>query len=309
MSNPAAAVVLSLALWATSAYSQDAENIFRSETRLVLLHVSVLDKQNRPITSIPESAFRIYEEGEAQTVRVFAREDVPVSMGILLDNSQSMRGKEAQVREATLTLIGALQAGDEVFIMNFNDRVRLDQPLTSDRPKLEEALLKMKAGGGTAMRDAVSAAIDYLRTNGAKPKKVIVVVTDGYDRTSREPEEGLLAKARESDVQIYAVGLPNEGSRREANEGRRALDALTGVAGGRAYYLGSLENIREAMPRLANELGSQYTLGYSPRNTAPDGTFRKTKVTVNGFNNPVIRTRAGYYARLSPEPRGSSATR
>ena len=145
---------------------QDDVPFYRADARLVLLHASVLDKSGRLVTNVPQSAFKIFEDGVEQPIRLFRREDVPVSMGIIVDNSGSMNGKRATVAAAALELVKQSNPDDEVFIVNFNDDTRFDQLLTNDVKKLQAALARMEARGGTAMRDALSKSIDYVKRNG-----------------------------------------------------------------------------------------------------------------------------------------------
>ncbi len=273
---------------------------FRTGTNQVVLHATVVDKNGKLLTNIPESAFHVYENGQEQTLNLFRREDVPVSMGIIIDNSGSMREKRAKVAAASMALVHASNPQDEVFIVNFNDDAYLDCPLTSDPKKLEEALDKIDAKGGTAMRDAISMSIDYLRENAKKDKKVLLVVTDGNDNTSNESLEQLVRKARQSEVLIYSIGLLNEEEPREAAKARRALKALAEASGGNIYYPKDLPEIDRITPQIAHEIRNQYILGYLPSNANMDGSFRKVSVVVKGFGNPTVRTRNGYYA--TPEP-------
>ena len=211
--------------------AQDDAPTFRADTNLVVLHASVLDKSGKLLTNIPQSAFKILENGVEQPLKIFRREDVPVSMGIIIDNSGSMRDKRAKVAAASMALVKASNPDDEVFIVNFNDDAYLDQPFTSDSKKLEEALDKIDAKGGTAMRDAISMSIDYLKDSGKRDKKVVLVVTDGNDNTSNESLEQLVRKARQSEVLVYSIGLLNEEEPREAGKAKRALKALGGGFG------------------------------------------------------------------------------
>ena len=163
---------------------QDDVPLYRPDARLVLLHASVVDKSGKLLTNIPQSAFKIFEDGVEQPLRLFRREDVPVSMGIIVDNSGSMNNKRTRVAAAALELVKQSNPDDEVFIVNFNDDTHFDQPLTNDVKKLQAALARMEARGGTAMRDALSKSIDYVKKNGKKDKKVLVVITDGNDNSS-----------------------------------------------------------------------------------------------------------------------------
>jgi VWFA-related protein len=276
--------------------SQDDVPLYRSDARLVLLHASVVDKNGRLVTNIPQSAFKVFEDGIEQQLKLFRREDVPVSMGIIVDNSGSMTSKRTRVAAAALELVKQSNPDDEVFIVNFNDDAHFDQPLTNDVRKLQAALARMEARGGTAMRDALSKSIDYVKRNGKKDKKVLVVVTDGNDNSSDISLEQLLRQAQSSDVLIYSIGLLNEEEAREAKSAKRALKALAEASGGLDYYPKSVSDVEEITPRVAHEIRNQYILGYTSSNQAFDGTFRQVKVTVNGFGRPTVRTRNGYYA-------------
>jgi len=272
---------------------------FRADANLVVLHASVLDKHGKLLTNIPEAAFQVFENGVEQPLKIFRQEDVPVSMGIIIDNSGSMRGKRASVATAAMDLVKASNPQDEMFIVNFNDDVYLDQPFTSDSKKLEEALDKINSQGGTAMRDAISMSIDYLKAKGKKDKKVLLVVTDGNDNTSNISLEQLLRKARQTDVLIYSIGLLNEEEPREANKAKRALKALAEASGGMVYFPKGPFEVDEITPQVAHEIRNQYILAYLPSEANLDGSFRKINVTVKGYGNPSVRTRNGYYATAS----------
>lgn len=280
-----------------AAVQPQEEAVFRSDTRLVLLHASVFDKNGKLITNVPQSGFKVYENNVEQTLRIFRREDVPVSMGIIIDNSGSMRNKRSKVAAAALALVKASNPEDEVFIVNFNDDAFLDQSLTNDIKKLEEALDRLDARGGTAMRDAISMSIDYVKEKGKKDKKVLLVITDGNDNSSNSTLEQLVPKAQRSEVLIYSIGLLNEEEPREARSAKRALKALSEVSGGMDYYPKDLPEVETLTPQIAHEIRNQYILAYSPLNQNLDGTFRQIKVVVNGYGRPTVRTRNGYYAK------------
>lgn len=270
--------------------------LYRADARLVLLHASVVDKNGKLITNIPQSAFKILEDGVEQPIRLFRREDVPVSMGIIVDNSGSMTSKRTRVAAAAMELVKQSNSEDEVFIVNFNDDTHFDQPLTNDVKKMEAALARMEARGGTAMRDALSKSISYVKKNGKKDKKVLVVITDGNDNSSDVTLEQVLRQAQNSDVLIYAIGLLNEEEAREARSAKKALKSLVDASGGLDYYPKSTSDVLEITPRVAHEIRNQYILGYTSSNQVLDGTFRTIKVTVTGFGRPTVRTRNGYYA-------------
>jgi Ca-activated chloride channel family protein len=282
--------------------------LFRSDTERVMLNVSVLDKNSKLITNIPQSAFKVYENNVEQQIRLFRREDVPVSMGIIIDNSGSMRDKRARVSAAALALIKASNPQDEVFIFNFNDDVYLDQPFTSDIKKLEEALDKYDTRGGTAMRNAVSLGINYVKEKGKHDKKVLLVITDGNDTASNETTlEQLVRQAQRSEVLIYSIGLLNQEEPREARAAKRALKALAEASGGLDYYPKDLAEVEQVTPEIAREIRNQYLIEYAPTNQNLDGSFRSIKVVVNGFGKPTVRTRNGYYATPAPAAKGPAA--
>jgi Ca-activated chloride channel homolog len=233
---------------------------------------------------------------------------VPVSLGIIVDNSGSMRDKRVKVETASADLVRASNPQDEVFVVNFNDDAYLDVPFTSDIKKLEQGLARIDSRGGTAMRDAITMSIDYLKESGKKQKKVLLVVTDGNDTASTGTLEKLVAKAQKAEILIYAIGLLNEEERREAKKAKRALDELTGASGGVSYYPKDVAEVDKIALQVAHEVRNQYTIAYAPTIEALDGSFRAIKVTVNGAGRTaLVRTRTGYYA--TPEKPNSKTAR
>ncbi len=270
---------------------------FKSETNLVTLHVSVLDKNDHLITDIPQSAFHVYENDEEQEIRLFKREDVPVSMCILIDSSGSMRDKHASVVAAALALVRQSNPDDEVCFVNFNDEAYIDQDFTSDVNKLEEAMNKIDSRGGTAMRNAIAGAMDWVNEKGKRDKKVLVVVTDGNDNASEYKLEDLVRKVKDNEVLIYLIGLLNDEVRSEAKRAKRALEDLAEASGGLDYYPKDLAEVREITPQIAHEIRNQYIVAYRPSNENLDGSYRRIKVEVKGVKNVEdVRTRTGYYA-------------
>lgn len=289
-----------------AASAQDDPVVFSSDTRLVVLHASVADKNGKLMTSLPQSAFRVYENGVEQTVKLFKREDVPLSLGIIIDNSASMRDKRQKVSAASLALVKASNPQDEVFIVNFNDDAFLDQTFTSDVKQLEEALQKYDTRGGTAMRDAISLSIDYVKTDAKKDKKVLLVVTDGNDNSSVETLERLVKRAQDSGVLVYAIGILAEEEPRESKQAKRALNALTQATGGTAFYPKELGEVERLALQVAHEIRNQYIIAYSPAMQQLDGSYRQIRVTVSGHGSPVVRTRSGYYA--TPQAKNGAAS-
>jgi len=272
------------------------DTVFSSETRLVPLNVTVTDKSGHLVTNLPQSAFQVFENGVQQQIRLFKREDVPVSMALIIDNSGSMREKRQSVESAALALVKDSNPMDEVCVINFNDEVYLDTDFTNDISKMEQGLTKIDSRGGTAMRDAIRLSVEHLHDKAKRDKKVILVVTDGNDNASVVSLDGLVRQAEENDVLIYAIGLLTEEDRREAKKAQRALQLLTESTGGSVFYPKDVSEVDRIAHQVAHDIRNQYTIAYTPTNAALDGTFRQVKVTVRAAGNPVARTRSGYYA-------------
>jgi len=292
---PLSRVALAFAGAATLAFGQE-DPVFRADTRLVLLHASVIDRNGRLVTNLERRAFKVFENGVPQELRVFRREDIPVSMALVVDNSGSMRDKRQKVEAASVALVKASNRNDEIMVVNFNDEAFEDVPFTNDLKKLEEGLTRIDSRGGTAMRDAISLTIDRVKERAKRDKKVLLIVTDGNDNTSAITLEKLIAKAHNSEVLIYSIGLLSEEERREAKRARRALDTLAEASGGLAYYPKEAQEVGKLALEVAHEIRNQYVLAYTPTNLVLDGAFRQIKVTVDGPNRPTVRTRSGYYA-------------
>jgi len=317
--------ILSAAVFATAAVAlhgqqpkpatqpqDDTTPTFRSDTRVVVCHTTVVDKNGHLITDLPQSAFTVYENGIQQPIKTFKREDVPVSMGLIIDNSGSMRDKRAKVEAAALALVKDSNPDDEVFVVNFNDEAFLDLPhgkdFTNDIKELEEALTRIDSRGGTAMRDAIRMSIDHLKEKGKKDKRVLVVVTDGNDNSSVISLENLVKAAQQSEVLIYSIGLLSEEERREAKRAEHALNDLAQATGGDAYFPKDVSSVDQLAKQVAKDIRNQYTIAYTPTNTAMDGTYRQIKMAVNAPGKPTVRTRSGYYATPDQAPPKGSQT-
>jgi VWFA-related protein len=288
MAGMVAAVAL---LTSVTAFAQ-----FRSDTRLVVIHASVVDHKGQLVTNLKQNAFKVYENNQLQNVKLFRREDIPVSLGILVDDSGSMMSKRARVEAAALAMVRASNPEDEVFIVNFNDEGYLDVPFTSDIHKMEQGLARIDSRGGTAMRDAVGMSLDYMNQNAKKDKKVLLVITDGNDNASSVTLERIVARANQSDTLVYAIGLFTEEEKREASKARRALKLLTDETGGLAFYPKDVDEVQRLAVEIARDIRNQYTIAYEPQLQALDGTYRQIRVTVDGPGKPSVRTRTGYFA-------------
>ncbi len=288
------AVFLALALPGLAQTPQSGDFSFSTNTRLVVLPVTVLDKNGHLVTDLSQGQFQVFDNNAPQALKVFKREDVPVSMGIIIDSSGSMRNKRAKVQSAAITLVKDSNKEDEVFIVNFNDEAFLDTDFTSDIKKMEQGLAKIDSRGGTAMRDALRMSIDHLKEKGKRDKRVLLVVTDGDDNASMVSLENLTREAESNDVQIYAIGLLSEDEKREAKRAKRALLTLTEATGGMAFFPKETNDVEQIAHEVAKDIRNQYTLGYSPPGS--DGAYHTVKVTVSAPGKPSVRTRMGYYA-------------
>jgi Ca-activated chloride channel homolog len=306
-----ASVFLAAAAAQTPPVSQDDTGfVFRSETRLVVCHTTVVDKDGKLVTDLPQSEFKVYENGAPQEIKVFRREDIPVSIGLVIDNSGSMRDKRARVEAAALALVKDSNPEDEVFIVNFNDEAFLDTPagknFTSDIKEMEASLKRIDSKGGTAMRDALRMSIDHVKEKGRKDKRVLALVTDGNDNESIISLENLVRAAQQADVLIYAVGLMGDEEPREAARAKRALSELASATGGEAFFPADISEVDRIAHQVARDIRNQYTIEYTPSNAAMDGSFRQIKITVNR-PELTVRTRNGYYASAdqatAPKPK------
>ena len=277
--------------------AQEADQtIFRTQTRLVVLHATAEDKEGHLMMELPKNAFQIYENGVRQEIKSFRREDVPVSMGLIIDSSASMTNKRDRVAAAALALVQSSNPDDEVFIVNFADTPSLDVDFTNDPSQLKKALARVDSHGETAMRDAIRTAIEHLKGRNKKDKKVLVVVTDGNDNSSLASLESVMRAAQQNEVLIYSVGLLGDETPREAERAKRALDALAHATGGQVYYPKDVAEIDHIAPQIAHEIRNQYIVTYSPAVQELDGSFRQIRVLVDSPGVANVRTRSGYYA-------------
>jgi VWFA-related protein len=272
------------------------ETTFRISTDLVSLNVSVFDTSNQIIKGLQKNAFTVYENGAKQEISVFRQEDVPVSLGLIIDDSASMRNKKDRVVSATLAMIKASNPDDEVFIVTFSDEPELTQDFTGKIDVLEKGLRNTRTQGETAMRDAVMLGIEHLRAKAKRDKRVLVVVTDGEDNSSVAMPARVIEAAHQSNTIVYAIGLLGEERPESAARARQQLEALTQATGGRSWFPSDVNAIAAITPEIAHEIRNQYVIGYTPSDLTKDGKFRTIRVEVN-VPGATVRTRSGYYAR------------
>jgi len=263
----------------------------------VLLHASVIDDKQHIVTNLDRSAFTVFEDGKPQNIISFHHVDIPVAMGIVIDNSGSMREKRAKVNQAALNLVRSSNPKDEVFIVNFNDEQYLDQDFTNDLLKMKEALEKIDTRGATALYDAVVASADHLKTNARLEKKVIFVVTDGEDNASTDTlEQAVKQLQQENGPSVYAIGIL--GDEEHPKRARKALQILADRTGGLAFFPKTLDEVDAISRTIANEIRNQYAIGYKPATPKSAGDFRQIRVEAKakGHGKLVVRTKTGYYA-------------
>lgn len=270
----------------------------------VRLNVSVTNGSGKPVTTLPESAFRVYENGVAQKILAFRQEDAPVSIGILIDSSGSMYDKQQAVNTAALDLVKLSNPQDQAFLVDFSSEPYLDQAFTSNIGKLEAALSYIKASGGTALYDAVLASADYLSKNAKWPKQVLLIVTDGEDNASTASLEETIRRVQDlNGPAIYCVGLlfGDDVSRGEAHHARDVLTELAQQTGGEAYFPHSLRDVDEITHEVAEDIRSQYTIAYRSSDPPQNGGYREVHVVVKqkGYHGLEARTRAGYFPHVA----------
>ena len=272
------------------------------DVSLVVLHTTVIDDRQRFADGLKPENFRVFEDKVEQKLSVFKREDVPVSMGLVIDNSGSMRDKRPRVNEAAITLVQASNPNDEAFVVNFNDDfyLDLDKDFTNSVPELKEALERIDSRGSTAMRDAILGSLDHLK-KASKDKKVLLVVTDGEDNASRNSLEKIFFFFDKSYTVIYTIGLLGQENKKESKRARKVLEQIAAASGGLAYFPENVDDVHSICEQVAHDIRNQYILAYYPTNTLRDGTFRSVAVTVvspRGRGKLVARTRNGYYAPM-----------
>lgn len=269
--------------------------VFRAEVQEVTLHATVVDEHQKLVTTLGRTDFQVFEDGKPQRITSFRREDVPVAMGIVIDNSGSMRDKRPGVNAAALNLVRSSNPQDQVCIVNFNNEYYLDQDYTGDVHLLRDALERIDSRGGTALYDSLEATSDHLMKSAKLQKKVILVVTDGEDNSSRDTlQQAIRAIAVDGGPTIYAIGLLDK----DDHKARRALKVLTEQTGGMAFFPERVDAVEAVAQQISRDIRNQYTLGYKPSSPKQEGGYRQVnvKAEARGLKHLTVRTRSGYYA-------------
>lgn len=278
----------------TPAANDNGVFVFRATAQEVTLHATVVDERNRLITNLAKGDFTVFENSQPQQIRSFRQEDIPVAIGIVIDNSGSMREKRDQVNKAALNLVKASNPEDQVFVVNFNDEYYLDQEFTGDTKKLQAALEHVESRGGTALYDAIVASADYLQKSTMQ-RKVIFVVTDGEDDASQESlEQAVHRLQQENGPTVYAIGLLGQEKARKA---KRALEIMGDRTGGESFFPPTLAEVDEISRNIAHDIRNQYTITYTPTTPKNVGGFRTIHVDARAkaYKKLTVRTRSGYY--------------
>jgi Ca-activated chloride channel family protein len=269
--------------------------VFKKQVEEVVLHATVFDERRNPVPALDKGAFTVFENGVPQAITSFRRQDVPVAMGVVVDNSGSMRSKRDEVNQAVLNLIRASNPEDEIFVVNFGQNYYLDQDFTSDVHLLEAALHQVTATGNTALYDAIIASAVHLNNNPRLEKRILLVITDGEDNMSQETLQEASRRLQQTNgPTLYAVGLMG-GEMRDS--GQEALQQLAQVTGGVAYFPNSLGQVGEITRTIAHDIRSQYIISYKRRdqNVKPNDQSRRVEAHAPGYVNLTVTARSGHY--------------
>ena len=293
----------------------DPDSIVRINAELVQLHVRVIDRNNRPINNVRQNEFRVFEDGVPQTIESFSREEVPISYGLAVDTSASLRSQIQSVIDAGKTIVNSNKPGDETFLVRFisSDKIETAQDFTSNKELLIDALDNLYVEGGqTAVIDAVYLSAEHVSQfqkgdPSDRRRRALILITDGEDRDSFYKQEQLFARLREEDVQIFVIGFINEldkdgGLIRKSSRDKAVslINKLASETGGRAFFPDSIAELPQIASEIVRDMRTQYVIAYNPTNKTQDGSYRAIKVTVDQPSDSEKRialTRTGRIAR------------
>ena len=297
-------VLITLANWAgaqepSSSPSRpgDAYTI-KANVDLVVLHATAQDRQNILVSGLTQDNFQVYEDGVLQPIKYFSHEDIPVTVGLVVDNSGSMSPKRHDVIAAAMAFARSSNPQDQMFVVNFNERVSLglpaNIPFTDQIAQLQVALSRVAADGETALYDAIAVALDHLK-QGDRDKKVLIVVSDGGDNASKHKLAEIMALAGQPGAIIYTIGIFDD---QDPDRNPGVLKRLAKETGGEAFLPESLQEVTPICERIARDIRNQYTIAYVPTNRKRDGSYRvvRVKASAPGHGSLSVRTRTGYFA-------------
>jgi VWFA-related protein len=268
---------------------------------MVILNATVLDHHNALVSGLDKDNFKVYEDHVLQQISHFSHEDIPVTVGVVVDNSGSMASKRADVIAAALSFARSSNPLDQMFVVNFNEHVSFglpdNTPFTDRREQLQQALLSINAIGETALYDGIATALDHLKL-GSSDKKVLIVISDGGDNASKRGLSQAVDLAKQSAAIIYAIGIFDE---QDGEQNPSVLKRFAKETGGEAFFPESSKEIASICEKIARDIRNQYTLAYVPAIPKQDGVYRAidVKVSVPGHGRLSVRTRAGYTVRMA----------
>ena len=272
------------------------------DVNMVVVNVTVTDPYDRIVTGLDQSNFQVYDDKVEQKIETFSTEDAPISVGLIFDTSGSMSDKIQKSKQAALQFFKTSNPQDEFMLINFSERPNLISGFTSKFENLQDRLLFVKSGGKTALLDAIYLALHEMR-KATTSRKALLVISDGGDNHSRYTENDIRKAIKESDVQIYAVGilepLSSRGRTPEEAQGPGLLAELSEISGGRMFSVEDADELPDIAEKISIELRNQYVIGYKPSNLVRDGRWRRIKVKLNpprGLPPLQVYARTGYYA-------------
>ena len=272
-----------------------------------MLSATVVDRHNALVSGLSKGDFQVYEDGALQQIKDFSHDDIPVTAGIVVDNSGSMAPKRDDVIAAALAFARASNPQDQMFVVNFNDRVSFglppDVPFTDRQEQLRRALSGIGAIGQTSLYDGIAVALDHLKL-GNRERKVLIVISDGGDNASKHSLAQVLGMARQSTAIIYAIGIFDE---QDGDQNPSVLRRLAKETGGEAFFPESSRDITSICEGIARDIRNQYTLTYVPTIASQDGSYRAIEVRASapGRGRLLVRTRTGYSVPVNTPESGS----
>jgi len=286
------------------------EYTIRVDVDVVVLHATAQDRKNTLVSGLDKDNFQVYEDGVLQPIRHFSHEDIPVTVGLVVDNSGSMGPKRRDVIAAALAFARSSNPQDQMFVVNFNETASFGLPsniaFTDQVGQLQVALSRVAADGETALYDAIAVALEHLK-KGGRNKKVLIVVSDGGDNASKHKLAEIVAMVGRADTIIYTIGIFDD---QDADRNPSVLKRLAKDTGGEAFLPESLKDVVPICEQIARDIRNQYTIAYVPTNRKRNGNYRVVlvKASLPGRGRLSVRTRAGYFAPSAPSSAAAKAT-
>lgn len=271
--------------------------VFRKQVEEVVLHAVVVGPQNDLVSNLQKDSFQVLEDGKPQQVTSFHQEKVPIALGILIDNSGSMRPKRQAVNQAAMNLIRSSDPQDQIFVVNFGEQYYLDQDFTNDESKLQAALGKIETRGSTALYDAIVASAAHMKNGAELQKRVLLVVTDGDDNASQESLQEAVQQLQQKEAPVvYTIGLLNPS--RPEDSALRSLRTISNETGGAAYFPVDVGEVDSITRNIGSAIRSQYVIGYKSSSTATGHVYHRISVNAHGVSGQElrVRTRTGYFS-------------